>query len=105
VKATRLEFKPPSGDRQFAALPEAGAWDEFGRHAKRLPGALVTNYRTDCVLEMCLGFLCRPSLFAVNNQSGDFWFFVRDPACLVGILTAVVGPFESLLARASKAQR
>jgi hypothetical protein len=85
------------GSRQFAELPEACVWDEFRQHIAQLAGATVTDYLTDNVTEMWLDFSFRGHAFTVNNQSGDFWFFVRDPACPDDILAAVVEHCESLL--------
>lgn len=86
------------GSRQFAELPEVCAWEVFRQHIERLPGAAVTDFLTDHVTEMWLDFSFRGHSFTVNNQYGDFWFFVRDPACPDDILTAVVEHCEPLLA-------
>jgi hypothetical protein len=63
-----------------------------------LPGTEVTKYLTDNVTEMWLDFSFRGHSFTVNNQYGEFWFFVTDPACPDDIRTAVVEHCELLLA-------
>ena len=85
------------GSRRFAELPEACSWKRFRQHIGRLRGATVTDYLTDNVTEMWLDFSFRGHAFTVNNQYGDFWFFVRDPACPDDILAAVVEHCEPLL--------
>lgn len=85
------------GSRQFAELPEACTWDELRQHIQRLPGATVTNYVTDHVTEIWLDFSFRGHAFTINNQFGDFCFFVGDPACPDDTLTAIVEHCESIL--------
>ena len=97
MKASLLNFPLHSGGRQFAELPEACSWDEFRQHIQRLPGAAITTYVTDHVTEMWLDFSFRGHAFTVNNQFGDFWFFVRDPACPYDILIDIIEHCEPLL--------
>ncbi|MEI6561742.1 MAG: hypothetical protein WCO68_06625 [Verrucomicrobiota bacterium] len=97
MKATLLNFRMHDGARRFAELPENCSWNEFCRHIERLSGARVTDFITDHVTEMWLDFSFRGHAFTVNNQYGDFWFFVRDPACPDDILTAVIEHCELLL--------
>jgi hypothetical protein len=85
------------GSRHFADLPEDCSWGKFRKHVEGLPDATVTDYVTDNVTEMWLDFSFRGHAFTVNNQYGDFWFFVRDAACPDDILTAVIEHCESLL--------
>lgn len=85
------------GSRLFAELPEACSWESLRQHIARLPGATVTHYLTDNVTEMWLDFSFRGHAFTVNNQYGDFWFFVRDPACPDDVLAAVIDHCEPSL--------
>ena len=87
------------GSRQFAELPESCASEKLRQHIERLPGATVTDYLTDNVTEMWLDFSFRGHAFTVNNQLGDFWFFVREPDCPDDILAAIVQHCELLLTR------
>jgi hypothetical protein len=87
------------GSRQFAELPETYAWEDFRQIIQRLSGATITDYVTDDVTEMWLDFGFRGHAFTVNNQHGEFWFFVRDPVCPDDILTAVVEHCEPFLER------
>lgn len=97
VRTTLLNSSTHDGSRQFAELPETCSWDEFRQHIARLPGATITDYLTDNVTEMWLDFSFRDHAFTVNNQYGDFWFFVRDPACPDDILVAIIEHCEPLL--------
>jgi len=85
------------GSRKFTELSETVTWDKFRQHITRLSGANVTDYLTDHVTEMWLDFTFRGHNFTVNNQSGDFWFFVVDPSCPDDILSAVVEHCEPVL--------
>ena len=87
------------GSRQFAELPEVCSWHDFRRHIERLSDATVTKFLTDDITEMWLDFSFRGHAFTVNNQCGDFWFFVSDPACPDDVLTAIVEHCEPILVR------
>jgi hypothetical protein len=89
VSPTILDFRMHDGSRHFAELPEACEWEKLREHIALLPGAKVTNYLTDHVVEMWLDFSYQGHDFTVNNPLGSFWFFVRDPGCPDEILTAV----------------
>lgn len=97
MKASLLNFVMHDGSRQFSELAESCGWDDFRRHIESLPGATITNYLTDHVTEMWLDFTFLGHYFTVNNQQGNFCFFVRAPACPDDILTAVIEHCESLL--------
>jgi hypothetical protein len=85
------------GSRHFADLPESCSWGKLRKHIERLSGAKATDYVADNATEMWLDFSFRGHAFTVNNQFGDFWFFVRDPACPNDILVEVVEHCESLI--------
>jgi hypothetical protein len=90
------------GSRHFVGLPETydvehPEWHRLHAHAGRLAGATVTGFMTDDVTEAWLDFTYREHAFSVNNQQGEWWFFVADPACPDEILHAVAAHFETLL--------
>jgi hypothetical protein len=85
------------GSRQFAALPESESWHRLRDHVSELAGAQVTDLITDEITEAWLDFTYRGQRFNVNNQFGEYWFFVRDPSCADDILTEVVRHCDSLL--------
>ena len=97
VRTALTNFPMHDGSRKFAELPEACSWEEFRQHIQRLSGAVITDYDTDHITEMWLDFSFRGHTFSVNNQYGDFWFFVSDPSCPDDILIAVIEHCEPLL--------
>lgn len=93
------DMRMADGSRHFADLPEVVFFDVFVEHAETLAGAEITDFVTDGVLEMWLHFKFRGHTFGVNNQFGDYWFFVDDPECPDEILLAVCDHFRKLLER------
>jgi len=85
------------GSRKFAELPQAKDWYELRDHLKTLNGAVITNFTTDGVTEAWIDFTYESQKFTVNDQFGDYWFFVNDPNCSDEILTEIVGHCEMLL--------
>lgn len=85
------------GSRQFAALPESVSWEQLRDHLARLEGVVVTDFITDHVVEAWIDFSYRGHDFTVNNQFGEYWFFVEDPACDSEILLAIVAHCQRLL--------
>jgi len=90
MKSKLFDYRAHDGSRQFAALPEVFPWELLRDRINELSGALVTDYMTDNVTEMWLDFSFRGHKFTVNNQFGEFWFFVQDPACPDEVLTTVI---------------
>lgn len=92
-----LDKRIGAGARHFADLPEAVFFDDFADHAESLDGAEITEFITDGVVEMWLVFEYRGHEFAVNNQFGDYRFFVIEPECPEEILLDVCDHFRRLL--------
>lgn len=92
-----FDMRMNDGSRHFADMPEAIFFDEFADHAEKLEGAEITEFITDGVLEMWLHFEYRGHKFSVNNQFGDYWFFVENPNCPDEILLEVCDHFRKLL--------
>ena len=92
-----LKIKMNDSSRHFVDLPEIVFFDEFYDHADKLEGAEITEFVTDGVVEMWLDFDFRGHKFSVNNQFGDYWFFVQDPNCPDEILLEVINHFRKLL--------
>jgi hypothetical protein len=85
------------GSRHFASLPEVWPFNLLRQHVAKLAGTLVTDYLSDEVTEVWLDFSFRGHTFTINNQYGEYWFFVGNPACPDDILAAVVEHCELLL--------
>jgi hypothetical protein len=92
-----LENKMKDGSRHFVDMPETVFFDEFADHVEKLEDAEITEFLTDGVVEMWLDFEFQGHKFSVNNQLGDYWFFVEDPDCPDEILLEVIDHFRQLL--------
>ena len=91
------DFRTCDGSRNFAEFPETVFFDVLRDHAAKLKGALVTEFITDWVTEAWLDFEYCGQKFSVNNEFGDYWFFVEDPNCPDEILLEVAEHFRGLL--------
>jgi hypothetical protein len=85
------------GSRHFGDLPQTALWYDVRDHVVRLPGATLTGFVTDDVTEAWIDFTYRDRAFSINDQFGDYWFFVNDPACPAEILQEVLDHFARLL--------
>ena len=94
-----FDMRMNDGSQHFADMPEVVFFDELADHAEELEGAEITEFITDGVVEMWLDFEYRGHKFSVNNQFGDYWFFVSDPNCPDEILLEVCDHFRKLLER------
>ena len=91
------------GSRHFGDLPKTVLWYELRDHIGRLDGAEVTAFVTDHVTEAWIDFSYRGYQFSVNDQLGDYWFFVDKPECPDEILEAVLSHGKLLLESVGKA--
>lgn len=92
-----FDFRMHDGSRNFADLPEVIFFDKLREIAKLLEGAAETAFVTDWVTEVWLDFDFRGYKFSINNQNGDYWFFVENPECPDKILLEVVEHFQSFI--------
>ncbi|HEV7891118.1 MAG TPA: hypothetical protein VGP08_10780 [Pyrinomonadaceae bacterium] len=93
------DMRMHDGSRHFASLPESESWESLHEHVRRLEGVSDTSIITDEVTEAWIDFSFRGREFSINNQSGEFWFFVEDPACPEEVLEAVLTHCKLLLER------
>jgi hypothetical protein len=98
VKTKLTSFSMHDGSRHFASIPEVWPFELLRHHVERLAGAVVTEYLSDDVTEVWVDFSFHGYAFTVNNQYGEYWLFVSDPACPDDILTAVVEHCELMRA-------
>lgn len=87
------------GSRHFVDMPEVVFFDDFADYVEELDGAEITEFITDGVVEMWLEFEFRGHKFSVNNQLGDYRFFVEDSNCPEEILLELIDHFRLLLER------
>lgn len=92
-----FDRKMRDGSRHFVDMPEVVFFDEFADHAEELEDAEITEFITDGTIEMWLEFEYREHNFFVNNQLGDYIFFVEDADCDEEILFEVIDHFRQLL--------
>ena len=97
-----LDIRMADGTRQFGDLPETRDPDHpqchrLRDHVDHLAGAELTGFTTDDATEAWIDFTLRHHAFSINNQTGQWWFFVDDPACPDDLLTEVLSHFETLL--------
>jgi hypothetical protein len=85
------------GSRHFGDLPQTVLWHALRDHIEELEGAVVTGFVTDEVTEAWIDFSYRGHEFSVNDQYGEYWFFVQDPECPDEILEAVLSHCKLLL--------
>jgi hypothetical protein len=93
------DMRMHDGSRHFASLPESESWESLHEYVKKLGGVSDASIITDEVMEAWIDFSFRGHEFSVNNQHGDYWFFVEDPACPEEVLEAVLNHCKLLLER------
>jgi hypothetical protein len=92
-----LDIRAYDGSRHFAGLPESRSWNALRAHLARLPGAEVTGFSSDGVSEVWIDFSYEGESFTVNNQLGEYWFFVANARTSEAVLERVVEHCASLL--------
>lgn len=92
-----LDIRADDGSRQFASLPATSDWYAVRDHVQSLAGARLTHFLCDDVTEAWIDFMFDDESFTINDQSGEYWFFVQNPACAGRTLHVVRGHWEALL--------
>lgn len=85
------------GSRHCFDLPMTANYEAVMAHLKQLPDIAKLSLLTDDVTEAWIDFDFQGHHFAINDQHGDYWFFVDDPACPDAILAAVHSHMAQLL--------
>lgn len=86
------------GSRNFVLLPQNKSPLRVLLHVFTLPGAYPTGYLPSLVAGSWIDFRFKGHKFSINNQYGDYWFFVADPSCPEAILSKIAAHFSKLLA-------
>ena len=89
VNDVLLDGRMADGSRHFASLPEKRSWRALQRHIAKLPSVALGELVSDGVSEVWFDFRFEGHDFTVNNQLGEYWFFVRDPSCTDSVLHRV----------------
>jgi hypothetical protein len=95
------DFRAADGSRHFLSLPQSALFDDIRDHVEKLPGARLTGYLTDGIVEVWIDFQYSRYSFTINNQFGEYWFFVADPTCPQELLIDIAEHFGKLLPRRS----
>ena len=96
VKTRLFDIRMKDDSRHFGGVPEVVFFDTMREHLAKLEGAAETGFVTDWVTEMWLDFDYRGHSFSINNQMGEYWFFVDEPQCRDEILTEVLDHFATV---------
>ena len=91
------DFRAHDGSREFASLPQSKLWYVVRDHVEKLGGATLTGFLCDGVTEAWIDFSFRNHEFSINDQFGEYRFFVKAPACPDAILQYVVKHFATIL--------
>lgn len=97
-----IDMRMHDGSRHFGSVPETydvdhPEWYRVRDAVERLDGARLTGFVTDDVTEAWIHFAYADQDFSINNQHGDWWFFVNDPSCPDVALLRVLDHFEAAL--------
>ncbi len=85
------------GSRHFALLPVGKVSPvRLLFRILTLWGAFPTAF-VPSLAESWIDFRFRGFKFSINDQYGDYWFFVQDPGCPESILIKVAQHFEEVL--------
>ena len=92
-----LDVRAHDGSRQFAAFPQTRLWYDVRDHVSSLAGAILTGFVCDNVTEARIDFTYGGQSFTINDQFGEYWFFVNDPNCSEELLADVARHFAHIL--------
>lgn len=85
------------GSRHFADFPETVSFSELREIVNQFEEAKEISFVTDNITEVWLDFEYQGHKFSINNQNGDYWFFVENQACPNEILFKVIEYFGRFL--------
>lgn len=91
-----IDQRMHDGSRHFVSLPESQPSSRLMTYLDGLIGALPTAYLPS-MLESWIDFSYKGHKFSINNQMGEYWFFVRDSNCPEEVLLEVATHFQELL--------
>lgn len=93
-----FSFIMPDGSRNFADWPETFSWEILREYLTNLDGIEINGFLTDHVTEAWIDFSYRGHKFSINNQNGNYLFFVDNPNCADEILLEIIRQCEKMLA-------
>jgi len=93
------DIRMHDGSRHFASFAQSCDWYSVRDHVAKLSGATLTGFLCDDVTEAWIDFAYSEYAFTINNQFGEYWFFVNDPRCPEPALRMIAKHFGDLLNR------
>lgn len=94
--AAITDFIMHDGSRHFLSLPESMLSTALVQQIKAMTDMQLTEF-LETIPESWIDFEFRSHEFTINNQFGEYWFFVADRHCPLDILTEIRGRFETIL--------
>jgi len=94
-----LSIPAKDGSRHFASLPATRDCYEVRDHVQDLEGAALTRFHCDGVTEAWIEFAPLGESFSINDQFGEYWFFVGSSTCPEQALHSVKVHWAALLGR------
>jgi hypothetical protein len=92
----RIHLPTHGGGRQFAALPQTTDAVTLRNHLAQLPGVQLGCF-LHSVPESWIDFALGGHEFSINDQFGEYWFFVANPDAPDELLQQVVSHATALL--------
>jgi len=86
MKVEYLDQRMEDGSRLFAVIQDAMSWADLRHHLEQVQDLKILRFTTDGVVEGWLDFRYFGHHFSIHDPMGEFWFFVKDPACASFIL-------------------
>lgn len=84
-----FDIRMADGSRNFADVPQTLGFEDLHEHLCANAEIKITGY-VNAPVDLWIDFDFRGHKFSLNNQLGDYWMFVDDPACPDDILLAIL---------------
>jgi len=92
-----MDSRARDGTRLFGELPQTALQERVRDHVASLPGATLTDFVFDGITEAWIDFRFKGQAVSINDQLGQYLFFVDDPSAPDDVLLEVLQHFERLL--------
>ncbi len=96
-KPILINVRMHDGSRHFLSLPQSRSWYAVRDYVAKLDSAILTDFLCDEVTEAWIDFTFAHHTFTINNQFGEYWFFVKDCECPDSVLQSVAEHFNGIL--------
>ena len=96
ANASITNFISHDGSRHFLSLRQSIPSDALVAAMKAMPDIAINKF-IETIPESWIDFDFRGHKFAINDQFGEYWFFVKDAACQENILLSLRDRFATIL--------